>query len=297
MATSPECEQLGYATHGQIRYLDRLDLYETEKPYEVTFLPVNVDQPGARRTNLKFKSYPVVLRDFSTRRDAFSTDIQGFELDTFPTSLLPSQLKDLATVEELYHPEAVAFLEQKYGATKVFIFDTTIRSAQKPERDASALLRNQQILGLATDCHVDQSPGSVRRRVQHSLPDEAQTLLKQRVRVINIWRPLVQPYHSNPLAMCDWRSTVPQDYTLSDHKTPVWEGESLQVYQNPDHRWWFARDMKEEDVILIKMFDSEAAKPDGQVAMCTPHCSFDWKDAPESTRPRESMEIRAIVFS
>lgn len=68
--------------------------------------------------------------------------------------------------------------------------------------------------------------------------------------------------------MCDWRSTTPQDYTASDHKTPVWEGESLQVYHNPAHQWWFAKEMKEDDVLLIKMYDSEAEKSNGDIAMC-----------------------------
>lgn len=68
--------------------------------------------------------------------------------------------------------------------------------------------------------------------------------------------------------MCDWRSTIPQDYTPSDHKTPVWEGESLQVYHNPAHQWWFAKEMKEDDVLLVKIYDSEAEKPDGGIAMC-----------------------------
>ncbi|KAJ2902097.1 hypothetical protein MKZ38_001006 [Zalerion maritima] len=316
-----------YSTAGEIRYLESLELYKTEKPYEVTFLPVNVEKPGARRSNISLESWPVQLRDFSGSRQAFSTDVQGFELDMFPTSLSPSELKDLRIVQSRYYHEATAYLTRKYGAKRVFIFDTTIREAKKPKHDSSALLRNHQLLGPSTDCHVDQSPGSVRRRVRHSFPDEADHLLRQRVRVINIWRPLVWPAHTNPLAMCDWRSTVYGDYTLSDHKTPVWEGESLQVHHNPSHQWWFAKKMVEDDVLLIKMYDSDAIQPGSEVAMCkfssvvqliippvppqrppvflgsrsvgvgTPHCSFEWKDAPEETQLRQSMEIRAIVFS
>ncbi|KAI1378292.1 methyltransferase CmcJ [Hypoxylon crocopeplum] len=287
----------GYSTIGEVRYLDRLELYETEKPYEVTFLPVNVTQPGARRSNLSLTTWPVELRDFSTNRHSFSTDVQGFELDELPTSLSALDLKDLDIVESRYHPEATAYLQHKYGASKVFIFDTTIRDANKTRPDSRTLLKNQQILGPSTDCHVDQSPNSVRRRVKHLFPDEAEDLLSHRVRVINVWRPLVWPYHTYPLGMCDWTSTVPEDYTLSDHKTPVWEGESLQVYYNPAHQWWFAKEMKEDDVLLIKMYDSEGEMPDSGVAMCTPHCSFDWKNSPEELQPRQSMEIRALVFS
>ncbi|KAK0744937.1 hypothetical protein B0T21DRAFT_358699 [Apiosordaria backusii] len=290
-----------YSTTGEIRYLERLELYKTEKPYEVTFAPIHATDPNARKTNLSKHTCLVELRDFSSDRDSFSTDVQGFELDRFQTSLSASELQDVGTIESRYHTEAEAYLKQKYGADKVLIFDTTIREAQDEKaisRDHTAVLRNKQKMRPASDCHVDQSPGSVRRRVLHNFSDDGKSLLQNhRVQVINIWRPLVWPHHSNPLAVCDWRSTVSTDYTLSDHLTPVWEGESLQVYHNPDHRWWFAGRMEEDDVLLLKMYDSEAEKPNSSIAMCPPHCSFDWRDAGVTLAPRLSMEIRAIVFS
>jgi hypothetical protein len=126
MATC-ESETQPYSTFGEIRYLERLDLYKTEKPYEVTFKPLNVERPGARRTNFSLKSWPVEVRDFSSSRDIFNTDVQGFELDVFPTSISITKLKDLEMVESVYHPEAEAFLKSKYNAKKVFIFDTTVR--------------------------------------------------------------------------------------------------------------------------------------------------------------------------
>jgi hypothetical protein len=119
------------------------------------------------------------------------------------------------------------------------------------------------------------------------------------------------------LALCDWRTTAPEDYTTSDHFSPVWERETLQVYYNPAHEFWFAKEMTEDDAILIEMYDSDAKKPESKIGMCkqlakhfslkricsniaalgTPHGSFVRKDAPECTRPRQSMEIRALVFT
>ena len=118
-----------YSTTGQLQYLNRLELYRTEKPYEISVLPVNVQKPGARRTNLSFKSYPVELRDFSSQRQNHTTDTQGFELDSFPTSLSPENFKNLSDIESRYHAEACSFLKQKYGAIKVFVFDTTVCQA------------------------------------------------------------------------------------------------------------------------------------------------------------------------
>lgn len=90
-------------------------------------------------------------------------------------------------------------------------------SEKKPQLSSSALLRNTQVLGAARDCHVgrcpsacindgtrpkrsnmlksislDQSSRSVRRRVEAKFPDEAEQLLKHRVRVIKS----VLPFYS-----------------------------------------------------------------------------------------------------
>jgi hypothetical protein len=287
-----------YSTPAQIHYLERLDLYKKEKAYEVSFAPLNVDRPGVRISNVSLEPHPVTVRSFSgSCREEFSTDVQGFELERFSTGLSPTQLMHLETIEGVYHEEAVEFLKRKFGARKVAIFDTTIRQSRNKAVDTSASLQNKQILGPALGCHVDQSPRSVHRRVKHLFPEEADQLLQSRVRVINIWRPLVWPRNTSPLALCDFRSTRQADYVPCDLKTPVWDGESLQVHHSPAHEWWFAEEMAEDDVVLIKMYDSEAWKPGSGVAMCTPHCAFEWDDAPEGTKDRESMEIRAIVFS
>lgn len=63
-------------------------------------------------------------------------------------------------------------------------------------------------------------------------------------------------------------STTAADFTLSDHTTPAWEEETLQVCHNPAHEWWFAKEMREDDVLLIKMFDSEGEKPGSKTAIC-----------------------------
>ena len=76
------------------------------------------------------------------------------------------------------------------------------------------------------------------------------------------------PCQTAPLALCDWRSTAPEDFAAGDVVTPVWEGESFYMHHNPGHEWWFARDMRESDVVLIKMFDSEAENDGSDVAMC-----------------------------
>ncbi len=123
-----------YSTVGQIRYLDHLELYRTEKPYEVTFAPVNITQDGVRRTNHSMSFWPITLRDFSANRKDFTTDIHGFELVQFATALSASELQDPSEIESRYHLEAEEYLKNRYNARKVFIFDTTVRKSSLPRQ-------------------------------------------------------------------------------------------------------------------------------------------------------------------
>ena len=48
------------------------------------------------------------------------------------------------------------------------------------------------------------------------LPDEADDLLKGRVQVINLWRPIKGPLQDSPLAVCDATTIEPGDLVPSD---------------------------------------------------------------------------------
>lgn len=54
--------------------------------------------------------------------------------------------------------------------------------------------------------HGDQAFDAGPLRVRRHLPEEADRLLKGRVRIINVWRPIRNPVAHKPLAVADWRS-------------------------------------------------------------------------------------------
>jgi len=64
------------------------------------------------------------------------------------------------------------------------------------------------------------------------------------------------------------------------------------VRDNPAHRWLYAPDMRSDEAILIKSYDSA----EGGVARFALHSSFDDPTAPSDKLPRESVEIRMLVF-
>lgn len=173
------------------------------------------------------------------------------------------------------------------GASKVFIFDHTIRRVPKSENPNAFSLR-----GPVQRVHIDQSYEASANRVTYHLPDEAPTLLKGRYQIINVWRP-IKPIYKDPLAVADAHSVPDSDLVPTKLIYPDREGETYSVKANKAHQWYFRYGQTPDIVTLIKCFDS---KTDGR-ARRVPHTAFVNKETETDEYPsRESIEIRALVF-
>jgi hypothetical protein len=128
--------------------------------------------------------------------------------------------------------------------------------------------------------------------VREHLPAEADELLKGRVQVINLWRPIRGPLRDTPLALCDAASVAADDLIASDLIYPNRNGETYSVKFNPDHRWFYFPEMTADEALLLKCYDSAT---DGR-ARFAPHTAFVDPTTPEDALPRESIELRALVF-
>ena len=65
---------------------------------------------------------------------------------------------------------------------------------------------------------------------------EAEELLKGRVQVINLWRPILdEPLRDAPLAVCDSRTVESDDLVPSDLVYRERIGETYSVKYNPGH--------------------------------------------------------------
>ena len=69
-------------------------------------------------------------------------------------------------------------------------------------------------------------------------------------------------------------------------------GEIYALTYNPAHQWFYAPAMRTDEALLLKCFDSER---DGR-ARFMPHTSFEDPTAPADKLPRESIELRVLVF-
>jgi hypothetical protein len=117
-------------------------------------------------------------------------------------------------------------------------------------------------------------------------------LLKGRVQVINLWRPLFSPLQDAPLAVCDSRTVFAEDLIPSDLVYRHRVGETYSVKYNPAHRWFYVPEMRRDEALLLKIADTKTDIP----ARFMPHTSFTDPTTPPDARPRESIEVRTLVF-
>ena len=117
-------------------------------------------------------------------------------------------------------------------------------------------------------------------------------MLKGRVQIINLWRPIRGPLLDAPLAMVDGRTVEPGDLIASDLVYPNRKGETYSVKYNPSHRWYYVSRMTADEALLLKCYDSAT---DGRTRF-GPHTAFIDPTTPADAAPRESIEVRTLVF-
>jgi hypothetical protein len=190
-------------------------------------------------------------------------------------------------VRQIYYPEAERLLKDVTGAHRVLVFDHTVRRRVPGAEDRQNALRQP-----VARVHVDHTEKSGPQRVRDLLPDEANELLRGRVQIINLWRPIRGPLRDAPLAVCDARSVAPEQLVASDLVYPNRVGETYSVTFDPAHRWFYVSAMQPDEGLLLKCYDSET---DGR-ARFAPHSAFIDPTTPADAPPRESIELRTLVF-
>jgi hypothetical protein len=126
--------------------------------------------------------------------------------------------------------------------------------------------------------------------VSYHLGEDAPELLKGRYQIINVWRP-IKPIFKDPLTVGDANTIPDSDLVGIKLIYPDREGETYGVKPNPDIKWYYRYGQTPDLVTLIKCFDS---KTDGR-ARRVPHSAFVNPET-ENEAPRESIEVRALVF-
>ncbi|TGJ78907.1 hypothetical protein E0Z10_g9856 [Xylaria hypoxylon] len=227
----------------------------------------------------------VKITNIAGREAEFTLDNQGFQVHRHVAQ--EKDFTDDEHIKAVYYPETEQLLKDVTGASKIFIFDHTIRRPAANPDDPNALLR-----GPVQRVHIDQSYTASLSRVPHHLPaEEATELLKGRVQIINVWRP-IKTVERDPLAVADAHSVGEEDLVPIGLIYPNRKGETLAVRHSPAHRWYYKKGLTPQEVLLIKCFDS---KTDGR-ARRIPHTAFVDPSSKADAPPRESIEVRCLVF-
>ncbi len=74
----------------------------------------------------------------------------------------------------------------------------------------------------------------------------------------------------------------------------MWQrsGETYSVKYSPNHRWYYIPEMRTDEALLLKCYDSAT---DGRTRF-GPHTAFTDPTTPADAAPRESIELRTLVF-
>jgi len=234
----------------------------------------------------------VSIRDARPIADRLRLDEHGFELHSRRTAF--AEFYDEAAVRERYYPEVQSVVQAIMGALAVVVFDHNVRSAARAARGESG------VRVPVDQVHNDYTEQSGPKRKQEILDAAGRSDLADRhVAFVNLWRPIVGPVLDNPLTVCDARSVAPADLVATDiHHfgeddltVPRHSGQIYSVRYNPEHRWFYVSEMRPDEFLLLKCYDSRA---DGR-ARFMPHTGFRNPACPSEFVPRESIEARTLV--
>ena len=221
------------------------------------------------------------IHDARPMADSLSLDVEGFLLKRCPTAM--TNFYDPVQVQSVYYPEVEQLLKEVTGAAKVVAFEHDVRCAPKARLGMNNVREPVRVV------HDDYTEKSAPERARLYLPKEADILLQSRYQVINVWRSINGSVEESPLAICDARSISQQEIV------PTEEGVKHEVYMftfSPRHRWFYFPNMNYGETLLFKCFDS---LNDGRAGI-TAHSAFDDPTTSPNARPRESIEVRTLVF-
>lgn len=272
---------------------------EVTHPYLYIY-PLTNGEPQSNLKNTKIELPIHDLRGYTPeqlKQLGFVTDHAGFQVvegwgkqDT--QELWKKQnWEDEQWIEKEYYADVDELVKKETGAISTFIFDHTVRKRRTADTEnLPDTADNRKPVALV---HIDQSRKAGEARITKHLGQETlEKVLRGELRaqLINVWRPLRGPVVDTPLAYADFRSVdTEKDLRPSELRYPTWTGETLAVYPNSNHKWYYLSNMTIDETIFLKCYDSETE-------VKTPHTAFKDPTTPPDAEPRWSIEVRVLAL-
>ena len=144
-----------------------------------------------------------------------------------------------------------------------------------------------------TSVHNDYTVKSGPQRVRDLMGEEAEELLRHRFEIVNVWRPIRGPLRDAPLAVCDATSVAFADFVPSDL-----------VYRDRTRRD-LSRQVQPGAPLVLRAGDAHRRGGPDQMLRLWPKTAgralprtrpFEDPTAPADVLPRESIELRTLIF-
>ncbi|KAA8895607.1 hypothetical protein FN846DRAFT_328319 [Sphaerosporella brunnea] len=246
---------------------------------------IGIPPPGMEQSNVGIDPKSITIYDLRGNESKLSLDKEAFSFHTIPSSLTYGDFDNEEKIRSIYYPEIKDIVRKHVsGAKEVIIFDHTIRRSG-PNAESTV----QRV-------HIDQTTKSGELRLRRYLtPERVQEVLKKNIRfqIVNIWRPINGAVVSYPLAFADSSTVADDDIVGVAHIYPDYEGQTAGVKYNPNQKWWYASGIKNDEVTLIKCFDSWTGESGERRR--APHSAFVHPNTPAGAKGRESIEVRCLI--
>ncbi|KAF4157732.1 hypothetical protein CNMCM6936_003256 [Aspergillus lentulus] len=257
----------------------------TNEPIIVDFAKPDGKQKFAEIETQQAK-HPVLIHDIRGTEDQYNLETHGFQYFHDEVTELDDWTDEQKVTDTLI-PKAEELVRKITGAKETITFTHRIRCFSS---DEAKLADNR---APAHSVHTDFTVAGALRHLETlvSDPERLKQLLSSRVMVVNVWRPL-KTVHRDPLTVCDWRSTNPQDIIPFRLVLPQGWNELSKVQYNKDHRWYYLSNQQRDEPLVFKQFDSGRVEEGG----CTlPHSAFEYPSMVDHD-PRQSIEIKMFAF-
>jgi hypothetical protein len=228
--------------------------------------------------SFEMEDHDVVVRNARLVDTSFET--HGFALIRHPVDV---DFADREDFEKNYYPQVARLVKSLTGADEVLVFLGILRGG---DEDLGG--------GPALSAHVDFNEAALRQWIERIAPDRVEELSGKRLMNVNVWRG-VRPVETMPLAVCDARSVEKSDFkrvALGKPEGGFKEGmpAGLNMAYNPNHRWYYFRDMQPDEALAFRLFDT--ADPEWKMSGHT--AVVDPTSEPDSPK-RMSFEVRTIA--
>lgn len=243
--------------------------------------------PGQTQMNFSWSPHMVRFEDARAQRDSFDLDTHGFAFwgHAISSGLL-ARIKegDETAITGEYFSAISAVIKQALEADHVVCFSPFTRKENS----------EKGIFGQpARTVHCDHTPEAALELAYKLCGEDADRLIKSRFRAFSIWRPLIEPVLDWPLAVVDGRTVT------KENLHPVhWLVHEERDTEPPFHlsysekqKWYYLGSQRCDELSIVKNYDS-ADVPSPRSA----HCSFKHPYAPKGAAPRESIDVRCLVF-